>query len=546
MLKEIRCDKFKSNGRSRPPIVFNDGLNVILGSKNGDNSIGKSTFLMIIDYAFGGNSYGNSSVIKEINEHIIQFEFIFGGVSYYFSRFASSTKSKNNFVYKCDSNYNQIEKIKIDDYRLFLKNNYGITLPYISFRDIVGLFFRIYGKNNNSEIKALTISGEKHNKSIHRLEKLFGKYDSINTFVEEDDSSTGLQDAYKELGKNKYYSASKISSETYNHNLEQIELYKKELEALRKSFSKKSIEVNVDRENELGRIEYDLSSCLKQRRIYNRKLFSVKDSLNIKYDSTLNNINELAKYFDNLNLTHIQNIEEYHKKITVIIERELKSEKERLEKEITLLDSSINELNKKKQTLLSQENDTKNFFTENDKILSAIQKLEAENATYEVRAEVDKKQKNARTNLETQELPILRDLETIINSKIEEFNDYIYLIPHHPPVLDLKKGRSYNFSTPTDTGAGTQYKNLIILDLAILSLTQLPCVIHDSNLLKNIGDASIEKIFDLYLQTNKQVFISIDKQNSYYESSQKLINDFTVLRLNENGDELFGYDWAKK
>ena len=76
MLKEIRCDKFKSNGRSRPPIVFNDGLNVILGSKNGDNSIGKSTFLMIIDYAFGGNSYGNSSVIKEINEHIIQFEFI--------------------------------------------------------------------------------------------------------------------------------------------------------------------------------------------------------------------------------------------------------------------------------------------------------------------------------------------------------------------------------------------------------------------------------------------------------------------------------------
>lgn len=57
MLKEIFCDRFISNGKIREPILFHEGLNTILGSETGSNSIGKSTFLMILDYAFGGMDY---------------------------------------------------------------------------------------------------------------------------------------------------------------------------------------------------------------------------------------------------------------------------------------------------------------------------------------------------------------------------------------------------------------------------------------------------------------------------------------------------------
>ena len=49
MLREIICDKFKEK-----KIEFYDGLNVVLGDEQGSNSIGKSTFLMIIDYVYGG------------------------------------------------------------------------------------------------------------------------------------------------------------------------------------------------------------------------------------------------------------------------------------------------------------------------------------------------------------------------------------------------------------------------------------------------------------------------------------------------------------
>ena len=79
MLKEIFCDRFISNGKIREPILFHEGLNTILGSETGSNSIGKSTFLMILDYAFGGMDYIEKStdVHKNVGPHRICFLFEF-------------------------------------------------------------------------------------------------------------------------------------------------------------------------------------------------------------------------------------------------------------------------------------------------------------------------------------------------------------------------------------------------------------------------------------------------------------------------------------
>ena len=57
MLIEICCDKFMCNGSIRKPIKFNKGLNIIQGQNSGENSIGKSTFLLVIDFCFGGDTY---------------------------------------------------------------------------------------------------------------------------------------------------------------------------------------------------------------------------------------------------------------------------------------------------------------------------------------------------------------------------------------------------------------------------------------------------------------------------------------------------------
>ena len=60
MLTEILCDKFLDGGKERGPIRFKRGLNVVLGDEKATNSIGKSTFLLAVDFAFGGSAYAQS------------------------------------------------------------------------------------------------------------------------------------------------------------------------------------------------------------------------------------------------------------------------------------------------------------------------------------------------------------------------------------------------------------------------------------------------------------------------------------------------------
>ena len=71
--------------------VENSGLTAIEtpGTVNsetntGDNSIGKSTFMLIIDYAFGGSTYAKATdILKNIGSHNIYFKFVFQKKEYY-------------------------------------------------------------------------------------------------------------------------------------------------------------------------------------------------------------------------------------------------------------------------------------------------------------------------------------------------------------------------------------------------------------------------------------------------------------------------------
>lgn len=79
MLKEIYCELLKTKTRPSGKIIFHNGLNVILGSKVGTTSIGKSTSLLIIDFVFGGDTYSKSDAVKELGNHTIYFTFNFNG-----------------------------------------------------------------------------------------------------------------------------------------------------------------------------------------------------------------------------------------------------------------------------------------------------------------------------------------------------------------------------------------------------------------------------------------------------------------------------------
>ena len=93
---------------------------------------------------------------------------------------------------------------------------------------------------------------------------------------------------------------------------------------------------------------------------------------------------------------------------------------------------------------------------------------------------------------------------------------------------------------------GTSFKNMIIYDLAVLNMTNLPILIHDSYLLKQIADMPLEKLLQQYNKSKKQIFIALDKIESYTIESQRILKEKKVLELSDNGNELFGYSWSNK
>ena len=144
------------------------------------------------------------------------------------------------------------------------------------------------------------------------------------------------------------------------------------------------------------------------------------------------------------------------------------------------------------------------------------------------------------SNIKDQQLSIL---SSKINIEMNRLNNIIYKEENNAQILSFSKN-NYSFATPENTGTGIAYKGLVIFDISVLNLTNLPIIVHDSFVLKQISDKAFEKILELYIKSEKQVIIAIDKKNSYTDETQKILDESVILNLGSNGNELFGKSWG--
>jgi hypothetical protein len=178
MLVEIRCNKFRDK-----KIGFHSGLNVVLGDSVATNSIGKSTLLMVLDFVFGGESFleHNKDVVDELGHHDYFFAFRFGGKLFHFRRGTYAP----DIVFRCDEQYSEVEAISIEEYTAFLKASYSLGDIDLSFRSIVSLFSRIWGKENLDVKHPLhSFKSQKPSDCVTNTIKLFKKYEPIKLLSE--------------------------------------------------------------------------------------------------------------------------------------------------------------------------------------------------------------------------------------------------------------------------------------------------------------------------------------------------------------------------
>ena len=85
---------------------------------------------------------------------------------------------------------------------------------------------------------------------------------------------------------------------------------------------------------------------------------------------------------------------------------------------------------------------------------------------------------------------------------------------------------------------------MILFDLAIFDLTNLPLLVHDMIVFKNIGIDTMESLIGLYNKNRKQIFISLDEHKKYTNVITILENK-KVIKL-DSEKTLFSKIWNNK
>ncbi|MBO5324578.1 MAG: DUF2326 domain-containing protein [Oscillospiraceae bacterium] len=536
MLCEIICDHFK-----QPRIQFYPGLNTVLGDGSGSNSIGKSTFLMIIDFVFGGNDYVNKStdVQRNIGNHTIKFCFHFNGDDFFFSRDTHDPE----IVYSCNEKYEKVKPQTLTEYCNFLKEKYLINLPDLSFRSIVGRYIRVYGRDNINERRPLNLlPNEPSGTPAIALLKLFNLYSAIAELEATAHTKKEALQAFRKAQKLSFIP--KIGVRQYKQNTKHLEDLQTQEAQLAADLGSGLLDMDSTLTDEVISIKKELSILRRQRSRIQSQLFSIEQSTSHENPSIHQDFSDLLEFFPQAEIRHLTEIEQFHAEITQILCNELDNECARLNALLAQVSADINELKLRLQNI-STENYSRIVLEKHSALIKEINRLSQENARFDEETELVTAEKNASERARTMRNEQLIHLQNTINLRMAEINDYLYSGKKASPTLTFND-LQYTFQTRDDTGTGTSYKGLVVFDLSVLELTQLPIVVHDSVVLKQIADEAIETILMKYQSVGKQVFISLDKAPSYTGPATEILKKTTVLSLSKDGNELFGRSWNEK
>ncbi|WP_040950212.1 DUF2326 domain-containing protein [Gorillibacterium massiliense] len=535
MLKQITCDKFVEQR-----VVFHKGLNVVAGDEIASNSIGKSTMLMIIDFVFGGDDYikKNHDAVENLGHHDFKFSFIFGKDEYFFYR----TTAEYKFVTICDKNFTAQDTIKVEEYTKFLQEKYGCQIEELSFRNIVGRYFRIYGKENLNERKPIQyFEKERQRDSIVALVKLFNKYKEI----------AGFEKQITELteGKNVLAAAAKkdfvpnIGKSVFGQNEKKIEALNVELTKLKESIVSAAIDIEALVSKDILDLKKRKSSLVTQKNVFESRLKRTLINIENKNINAVSELEQLIEYFPDFNVERVKMVDNFHASITSILKEELRNTAKEINMQLSILNNEIADIDKLMGEKLSIKNAPKYTIEKVVEVASQIKQLADENGFYTRKKNIDGSLKTAKEDLDTYKEAILAEICSQINIRMSNLNKLIYSDNKRSPTLTIQ-GDRYTFNTFGDTGTGTAFANLITFDLTLLELTCLPAVVHDLPLLKNIENLALENIVEIYDKSDKQIFIAIDKVNSYKKETEQIISERKVLQLTKD-KILFIKNWKK-
>lgn len=544
MLVRLWSDKFIDAGEPRPVIEFRSGLNTVRGGTHAENSIGKSTLLSIIDYAFGGTDFLSSTAIHAVGHHTIFFTFQFHNQNATYSR--STDEPGYVQTYQDVEGHHPGERISIEEFRNDLKANYGLRGIDATFDEIVGRFFRIQEHAAGLASQPMRANlDESSGAGVAILEKLFGLYDQIVALEKPYRDATQQLTALNTVRKHDLIQTMAIKNATqYKQASKDLAQAERHLSQLNGESDQQLLDLRSQRDGEIEALFQRRHSLRTKAGIVRSRIARIEAQLGSKILIQQAQLDQLRRFFPGVNVQRIRDIEVFHEELTSILNTELEAQKQQYTDELEAFTTALGHIESelRRKNVPVELSDDK--YKEIGEVAQRVELLRQQVQAWDASVEVREQKEEAKKRLDIERPPLLKQLTDAINRQLAAFDASFYETPRIPPSLRFDENKKYEYGSPVDDGTGTSDKNLILFDLAVLKLTDLPAVIHDSPLIKNIADDTVEKILDLYRTfTRKQVFIAFDKEQSYTPRTQTHIEQTTVIQLGEDEHALYGFAW---
>lgn len=543
MLVEIQCDEFKDQGKPRGAISLRRGLNVVLGSASAANSIGKTTFLLIIDFAFGGDTYAKNFGDMEmtVGHHDILFTFEFDGVLYRFRR----NTQKYQSVWFCDDDYRPQSEKSMTDFRKWLLSRYHMDELGASFRNMVSCFFRIYGKGNCDETHPLKMVPEEGERAgLQRLLSLFGFNESLQSLKSDAAEAKERKEVFANAEKCNFI-RSAPSKTAYRNNSESIVELEHELDLVIAQSNSGIATFDSVTATQIASAKDELANLNRQRSQLRTVLSTIKDDESIEGYKPSKELGRLLEFFPGANLRRLEEIEAFHQSLKRILTKERKEASSVVSSELEATEEQISKLEADLSTLNLPSTVSEAVLRRYSELKTEIETLEEANRRFDEKASLEADWKEKEAACKIGEKSCLDTIQSEINPILSELNAEVCGPETTAPELVIRSSSSYRFFIPNDTGTGSLTRGTFLLDYALLELTPLPAIAHDTVMTKQVQDSVMEKLLELYTESSKQVFVAIDKAESFRDGMlPPVISDATVIHL-EEGHELFGWSWSR-
>lgn len=276
------------------------------------------------------------------------------------------------------------------------------------------------------------------------------------------------------------------------------------------------------------------------------KLERLRGQVAVPEHRFVDDFREVEKLFPGISLARLEAVESFHRKLSGILAEEIAAEIIQTQNELEKTNLQLGKLEAALAAEQGLEDIPQKILKKYAEYDSQIKAIDERLKTRNEKKELQRVSRELKQCYKDKCDDALRGIEGEINSKMLEIDQFIYEGEKRQPVLRLYPAK-YRFSTLDDEGTGTAFKSMVVLDLAFLSMTSLPVLVHDSLILKNIGDKPLAKLIQLYQrQSPKQVFIALDKANSYDSATCSALEELAVLHLADDERALFGECWSKQ